>query len=166
LTVCTGCHDEQVTAHGIPDDPQFATESEREVWSQVLEQGGDDWTVLANVRLTDEGRDHEADLVVLMPDVGVLVVEVKGGSLHVDDRGTWWQTSGHGGTRKVHPVDQARDTKYALRHYIESDPRWRGSSRTRVRFRARGRRPVHRPPRGLRDSRLPALDDPRTQGPG
>ena len=110
------------------------TESEREVWSRLLEQGGDDWTVLANVRLTDEHKDHEADLVVLIPEVGVVVVEVKGGSLHIDHEGRWIQTSGGHPAREVHPVDQARDTKYALRHYIESDPRWRDTSRTRVRF--------------------------------
>ena len=54
-----------MTARGIPESPQFVTESEREVWSRLLEQGGDDWSVLANVRLTDEHKDHEADLVVL-----------------------------------------------------------------------------------------------------
>ena len=57
-----------MTAHGIPEDPQFATESEREVWERLLKQGNDDWTVLANVRLTDEKKDHELDLIVLMPD--------------------------------------------------------------------------------------------------
>ena len=61
------CHDALVTAHGIPDDPQFATDSEREVWQRLLKQGHDDWTVLANVRLTDEKKDHELDLIVLMP---------------------------------------------------------------------------------------------------
>ncbi|HYN30826.1 MAG TPA: NERD domain-containing protein [Dermatophilaceae bacterium] len=122
-----------MTAHGIPASPQFATESEREVWERLLTQGSEDWTVLANVRLSDEGKDHEADLIVLMPDVGVLVVEVKGGSVHIDDQGRWWTTSGQH-TRQIHPVDQARRTKYALRDYVESDPRWRDSSRTRVRF--------------------------------
>ena len=48
------CHDVIVTAHGIPDDPQFATESEREVWSRLLVQGASHWTLLANVRLTDD----------------------------------------------------------------------------------------------------------------
>lgn len=121
-----------MTAHGIPNDPQFATESEREVWQRLLKQGHDDWTVLANVRLTDEKKDHELDLIVLMPDVGVVVVEVKGGDLRVED-GDWVIGSGKG-RRVVHPVDQGRDGKYALRSYIERDPRWKSTSRTRVRF--------------------------------
>jgi len=126
------CHDARVTAHGIPGDPQFATESEREVWGTLLKQGHDDWTVLANVRLTDEKKDHELDLIVLMPDTGVVVVEVKGSDLRFE-QGEWVIGSGTG-RRVVHPVDQGRDGKYALRAYIERDPRWKGSSRTRVRF--------------------------------
>ena len=77
-----------MTARGIPDDPQFATDSEREVWGTVLEKGDSDWTVLANVRLTDEKKDHVLDLIVLMPDVGIVVVEVKGGDLRVEG-GAW-----------------------------------------------------------------------------
>ena len=98
----------------------------------LLKRGNDDWTVLANVRLTDEKKDHELDLIVLMPDVGIVVVEVKGGDLRVEG-GAWVVGSGKG-RRVVHPVDQGRDGKYALRAYIERDPRWKNSSRSRVRF--------------------------------
>lgn len=128
------CHDAKVTAHGIPESPSFSTESERLVWETVLKQGEPDWTVLANVRLTDEAKDHEADLIVLMPDVGIVVVEVKGGSVAVDPVTGEWRIHSGGRPRVVHPVDQARRTKYALRKYVELDPRWRDSSRTRVRF--------------------------------
>lgn len=117
----------------LPPEPVFASESEREVWHRLVAQANEDWTIVANLRLTDEKKDHEADLVVLMPDVGVLVVEVKGGSVSVDDEGRWWQQSGARQRRAIHPVDQVRDTKYAIRWYVERDPRWKGSSRTRVR---------------------------------
>ena len=126
------CHDAEVTAHGIPADPTFPTDSEREVWERLLAQGGDDWTLLANVRLTDAKKDHELDVVVLMPDVGVLVLEVKGGQVRVE--GEDWVTGTGDHRRVIHPVSQARDGKYALRHYIETDPRWKQSSRSRVRF--------------------------------
>ena len=65
----------------VPQDPQFATTSEREVWERLRAQGSEDWILLANVRLTDERKDHELDLVVLMPDVAIVVLEVKGGSV-------------------------------------------------------------------------------------
>ncbi|MGA8044733.1 MAG: NERD domain-containing protein [Dermatophilaceae bacterium] len=115
-----------------PEEPQFRTDSEREVWDRLRRQAHEDWTLLANVRLTDEKKDHELDLVVLMPDVGVVVVEVKGGVVSYED-GTWLTGSG-GRRRAIHPVDQARDGKYALRAYIERDPRWKNSSRSRIRF--------------------------------
>jgi len=119
-------------ARTVPEDPQFETTSEREVWEQVVAKAPPEWTVLANVRLTDERKDHELDLVVLVPGTGVLVLEVKGGSVSHED-GRWWTGSGSH-RREIYPVDQARDGKYALRKYIEADPRWKNSSRARVRF--------------------------------
>ena len=121
-----------MTARGIPADPQFETESERQVFERLLTQGNADWTVIANLRLTDEGKDHELDAVVLMPDVGVVVLEVKGGTVAVEG-GDWVTYSGEG-RRVIHPVDQARDGKHALWRYVSTDPRWKGSSRSRVRF--------------------------------
>jgi len=44
-----------------------------------------------------------------------------------------WTTSGHG-RRRIDPVRQARQTRYAIRDYVERDPRWRDSSRTRIRW--------------------------------
>ena len=106
----------------VPENPTFVTTSEREVWQLLAETLGDDDVLMANQRLTDEDKDHEADLVVLMPDVGILVLEVKGGSVWHDESG-WWTRSSEG-QRRIHPVDQARDAKYALREYVERDPRW------------------------------------------
>ena len=116
----------------VPQDPQFATTSEREVWERLRAQGSEDWILLANVRLTDERKDHELDLVVLMPDVAIVVLEVKGGSVSIENDA--WFTHTGDQRREIHPVDQAREGKYALRAYIEKDPRWKHSSRTRVRF--------------------------------
>jgi hypothetical protein len=106
----------------IPEQPTFTTPSEQEVW-QLLEGGlGEDDVVLANRRLTDDTKDHEADLIVLMPDVGIVVVEVKGGSVWYDDEG-WKQQRGRREGR-IDPVDQVRTTKYAFRTYVAADKRW------------------------------------------
>lgn len=115
----------------VPEVPQFVTESEREVWELLRAQGNPEWTLLSNLRLTDETRDHEADVVVLMPDVGVVVLEVKGGSVFVDAQGQWQQRTG-GEERKIWPVEQAMKVKHAIWKYVRQDPRW--GSRTRVRF--------------------------------
>ena len=106
----------------IPEHPSFATTSEREVWERLRDTLGPDDVLMANVRLTDQVKDHEADLVVLMPELGILVLEVKGSSIWHDETG-WWIKRGER-TDRCHPVDQARDAKYAIRGYVESDPRW------------------------------------------
>ena len=111
----------------IPEEPTFATTSEQAVWERLRASLGDDDVLIANLRLTDERKDHEAALVVLMPDVGVVALEVKGGSVWWDDG---WRIMRRGREAVIHPVDQARDVKYALRGYVEGDPRW--GSRTRV----------------------------------
>ncbi|MDT9592646.1 NERD domain-containing protein/DEAD/DEAH box helicase [Nocardioides zeae] len=111
----------------LPEDPQFTTESERLVWERLRTVLGPDDVLIANLRLTDETKDHEVDLVVLMPDVGCLTLEVKGGSVWYD--GGWWLKR-RGRDVRVHPVDQARNAKFALREYVAHDPRW--GSRTHV----------------------------------
>jgi len=118
--------------HCDPAEPLFTTESERVAWETLKRGLGEgDW-LLANLRLTDEAKDHEADLVLLLPGAGVVVVEVKGGSVHHDGH-TWLQSSG-GRTKAIDPVTQARQNMYALRRYVETDPRWKGSSRGWVRW--------------------------------
>lgn len=62
----------------VPEEPTFVTASECEVWQRLRDALAPEDVVLANVRLTDEDKDHEADLVVLMPDVGLVVLESAG----------------------------------------------------------------------------------------
>lgn len=121
-----------VGARLIPQEPAFASAAEREVWKRLAGQLGQGDVVLANRRLTDHVQDYEADLVVLMPGHGIVVVEVKGGSVTTDGQGRWWQHGG--GSREIDPVGQAVRSKHALRTYVQEDPRWRDSSRGRVRW--------------------------------
>jgi hypothetical protein len=83
---------------------------------------GKDDALLANVRLTDQSGDYELDLVVGLLGAGIAVVEVKGGSVAHDGDG-WVQTGAT--TKRIDPVRQARQGKYAIRAYLDSDPRWR-----------------------------------------
>lgn len=113
----------------IPESPTFTTPSEREVWERLRDQLGPDDVLVANQHLTTEERDYEADLMVLMPGFGVLVLEVKGSSVWYDDG--WIQTRG-GEPHWIDPVEQARNVKYALRTYVEQQAAW--GSRKRVRW--------------------------------
>ena len=113
-----------------PTPPQFATNSERAVWEVLREQLGDDDLLIASQRITDRGKDHEIDFVIVFAGAGVVAVEVKGSQVWIED-GQWRQTM-HRKNRTIHPVRQVRDAKYALRSYIERDDRW--GSRRRVRW--------------------------------
>ena len=117
----------------IPSDPAFANHTEREVWERLAGQLREEDILIANLHLAGEEQDHEADLLVLMPDHGIVVVEVKGGSVSVDDQGRWHQ-SGGGSSRVIDPLGQAQKFKHEARRYVQEDPRWRDSSRARVRW--------------------------------
>ena len=102
----------------IPESPTFTTGSEKEVWERLRDTLDDDDVLLANLRLTDGDKDHEADLVVLMPDIGVLVLEVKGGSVTVEpddaEGHRWWTQSGGGADRSALSTRRAApSTHYA-----------------------------------------------------
>ena len=116
-----------VTARCIPEAPLFVNDAERVVWERLRDGLGPDDVLLANLRLTDGTKDHEADLIVLMPDVGIIVLEVKGGTIRYDEG--WWQRRSRQDQR-IDPVKQARESKYAARDYVAADPRW--GSRTYV----------------------------------
>lgn len=118
-----------MAARSIPAEPSFVTTSESDVWRRLCRQL-DGSTLLANFRLTDQHKDHEVDLVALMPGSGIVTIEVKGS--HVWHDGENWRIVRAAGTEVIHPVGQARDACYSMRHYVESDPRW--GSRTRVRW--------------------------------
>jgi hypothetical protein len=115
----------------IPEHPKFETATEGEVWDVLRAKLGPEDVLMANLRLSDEVKDHEADIVAIIAGAGVVVLEVKGGSVGVV--GGQWRQSGND-TRTFDPVDQARTTKYAIRKYVESDPRWRNTSRQRIRW--------------------------------
>lgn len=110
----------------IPADPTFATHSEKIACDAVVAALGPDDVVLANFRLVDATKDHEADLVVLMPEVGILVLEVKGGRVWRDEGG--WRLAREGREVAIDPVTQAHDAAYAIRGYVERDPRWLSNS--------------------------------------
>ena len=87
-------------------------------------QPGD--VILQGVRFTDpKNGDVEADFLVLMPGLGVAVLEVKGGLVTYSD-GEWRLRgiSDPSYQRRIHPVDQARKAKHALRRYLDRQPEW------------------------------------------
>lgn len=105
----------------VPVAPRWvdAPPAEQQLWRWAVEQLDDRVLVLPQVLMTvpDRGRAQEAelDLVLIDPDHGVLVVEVKGGRMHYDGAGRWMQ-NGH---ECRDPVQQAKRGRSILRKLLE-----------------------------------------------
>lgn len=90
------------------------------------------WTVLfstAWVGTTPTGRKHdgEADFIILVEGLGVLVIEVKGGGVAYDPtRGRWQSTDRHGTRHEIKdPFSQATKEKHQTLRILQEDHRWR-----------------------------------------
>jgi len=106
----------------IPDQPRLANASEKRVLTLLREQLGDDDLVIVGQRVTDHQKDHEIDFVVAAEGAGIVCIEVKGGE--VRHTGFEWQQHSRGRMKTIDPVRQVRQARYALRAFVESDPRW------------------------------------------
>jgi hypothetical protein len=102
--------------------PSLVNGAERTVYEALSAQLGDDDIIVANQRVTDHRKDYEIDFVVHLDGLGVVCLEVKGGQVS-HDGSTWIQTR-QGSDHPIDPVTQVREAKYALRTYVENDPRW------------------------------------------
>jgi hypothetical protein len=104
-------------------DPQ-APASERRVFALLQQaQGTNDWTVLHSLGLSNaySGEYGEIDFVVLVPDLGILCVEVKGGG--IAQHGGRWSTTNSKGEKsalKRSPFRQAKDAMWKLHEAVET----------------------------------------------
>ena len=114
----------------LPAEPTFVTTSERKVWEALRDQLGDDDVLVSGLRISDRGKDHEIDIAVVFANGGVVVAEVKGSKVWCDEQG--WLIERHGKATRIDPVGQARGSLYAMRAWVDRDPRW--GSRTSIRW--------------------------------
>src|ERR1700712_4904889 len=112
--------------HGLRQSTQprarilVATNALRE--EALVEQLQPNDLVIPGQRVTDHLKDHEVDFVVAIEGAGIVCLEVKGGEVWHDGHG--WRQKRGGRDHSIEPVRQAREACYALRDYIEKDPRW------------------------------------------
>lgn len=109
--------------HTIPQTPRFASNAEEAIWQRLNEQLSEADLLIANQRVTDHDKDHEIDLVVAIDGAGIACLEVKGGEVWHDGE-SWWQTRSGRPPKRIAPVRQALEGCYALRDFVEADPRW------------------------------------------
>ena len=107
-----------------PPDPPLVNRAEHRVWSALKEQLGESDLLIANQHFTDHGRDYELDLAVVLDGAGVVVLEVKGGTVW-NAHGQWWQKSPKG-ERRIDPVSQAMTAKHVLKDWVNDSSAWAG----------------------------------------
>ncbi len=105
-----------------------APTSERRV-HEALRTGLDDsFVVFYSVSWHGRNRkpDGEVDFLVAHADLGMLVIEVKGGQIGIDPRrGTWLSKDGQGEIHDIKdPYDQALTAKHTLIKEMADDRRW------------------------------------------
>lgn len=99
------------------------TKADRQVVAALQGQLARDEILLTHLRITDSADgDVEIDVVVLFPDLGAAVLEIKGGHVRYD-HGEWTTNRGSY-SRRIHPVDQARKGKHALRRFLDRQTEW------------------------------------------
>ncbi|NTE86105.1 nuclease-related domain-containing DEAD/DEAH box helicase [Agrobacterium rubi] len=110
-----------VTYIGIGSD--LPEENSERLVAKALKKIGDDWTVIHHVVWQSKraGRqgDGEADFVLLHPNKGILILEVKGGGIDIHD-GRWTTTDRYGRKSDISPFEQVEDSKYALIQWLKA----------------------------------------------
>ena len=100
-----------------------STGSEDHIRSIIRKQLHPQEVLLEGIRFTDPRHgDLEVDFLVLIPNSGIAVIEVKGGNISLRD-GQWRTTYGNV-NRRINPIEQARRAKHALRRYLDRQPEW------------------------------------------
>ena len=83
--------------HCIPEEPEFGDgqAAEKAVWELLRKSLPDDVVLAHSVQVRNGNAQHEIDLLVLWPGVGLAAVEVKGGLVRIEN-GQWYQSAGTG----------------------------------------------------------------------
>jgi hypothetical protein len=104
-------------ARSYPAQPLFADQSEKEVWQALIEQLPADAAIICNLKILDTDKQYEMDFIVLVPEVGVAVLEVKGGNVTPNEDATFTQKDANG-TREIDPMGQATSNVYELKRFL------------------------------------------------
>lgn len=100
--------------------PADAPPGEKAVYAAIQKNSDtNDWIVLHSLGIADHVRqvEGEADFVVIVPRIGILVIEVKS-HLTVNRRGDGTWRLGNDAPTSRGPFQQASEAMHSLRHYL------------------------------------------------
>lgn len=110
---------------------EVKSSAEKILFEAFQSQLGDDYVVLHSVawiEIRHKGKkpsDGEIDFVILHPQLGVLLIEVKGGIIGRDQNNLWYSFRKDGSRVDIkNPFEQVKDNKYAFIKKIGSLPNW------------------------------------------
>ena len=112
----------------IPPEPRWsdsASRADQALWRWAVDQLDDRVLVLPQVAITmrEKGRPDEAeiDLLLIDPEGGVVIVEVKGGRIHYDAKQAVWRNADAAGAATIRdPVAQAKRARSMLRRLLDA----------------------------------------------
>lgn len=88
--------------------------AEKAVWDALRAQLPDDVVLAHSVQVRNGRAEHEIDILVLWPGVGLAAIEVKGGLLSVQ-QGQWYQSDRQGKHRIPSPIAQSQGAQHAFK---------------------------------------------------
>lgn len=112
----------------VNDEDRRTKRAEMTVYEQLKRQLPTRFTVFWSVRWLAKqrgsgARDGEVDFVVVHPDLGVLIIEVKGGSIRYDARtGTLVSIDRNSEQHSISPFRQVNQQFYSLRRKLQESP--------------------------------------------
>jgi len=105
----------------IPAKPAFRSKAEEKVYLALLEALSPEDVIVCNFEFTDLNLgDVEIDFILLLKDMGLVVIEVKGG--HISFDGQDWIQSDSKSSRAIYPAVQAKRHMNTFREFLRN--RW------------------------------------------
>ncbi|MDK1361353.1 NERD domain-containing protein [Arthrobacter sp. zg-Y1219] len=106
--------------HCIPDEPDFQDGqlAEKALWDALRAQLPDDVVLAHSVQVRHGRAEHEIDILVLWPGVGLAAIEVKGGLVSVE-KGQWYQSDRTGKRKLPSPIAQAQGAQHAFKDWLK-----------------------------------------------
>lgn len=110
-----------MTPRTFPSKPNFRSRSEETVFKALCDALSPDDVIICNFEFTDLNLgDVEIDFILLLKDMGIVIVEVKGG--HISFDGEDWIQSDSKSSRAIHPATQAKRNMNTFREFLRN--RW------------------------------------------
>ena len=99
----------------IPEEPDFQEghHAEKSVWDALRAQLPDDVVLAHSVQVRHGRVEHEIDILVLWPGVGLAAIEVKGGQVSIQN-GQWHQSDATGKHKARSPLAQSQNAQHAF----------------------------------------------------